>query len=154
MVGSCASPGRGLWLQPHLHRVMARYSNDYGTAYNAHSNAFSSAFHHSSRRDIDSSLLDDCLAGLKVATRSLWGFWKGSGRYMVLGFLVNMLRQLRHNLAMRRLLSFPHALVVVWVLLLLWGERWVFHSRVESCHWSSWENWVCCVRNHTFLRNL
>ncbi|KAH8906027.1 putative frost protein [Coniochaeta sp. PMI_546] len=120
---------------------MARYSNDYGTAHNAHSNAFSSAFHHSSRRDIDSSLLDDCLAGLKVATRSLWGFWKGSGRYMVLGFLVNMLRQLRYNLAMRRLLSFPHALVVVWVLLLLWGERWVFHSRVESCHWSSWENW-------------
>lgn len=122
---------------------MARYSNHYETDHNHHSNGFSSAFHHNSRRDIDSSLIDDCLAGVKGATRSLWRFWKGPGRRMAFGFLVNMLRQVRHNLAVRRLLSFPHALVALWLLLLLWGERWVFHSRVERCHWSSWENWVC-----------
>ncbi|KAB5549874.1 hypothetical protein GE09DRAFT_1128126 [Coniochaeta sp. 2T2.1] len=123
---------------------MARYSNDYGTAHHhssSSSNGFSSAFHHNSRRDLDSSLIDDCLAGVKGSTRSLWRFWKASGRRLAFGFLVNMLRQVRHNLAPRRLLSFPHALVVVWVLLLLWGERWVYHSRVERCHWSSWENW-------------
>ena len=124
---------------------MARYSSDYGTNHHHHrrGNGFSSAFDHNSRRDIDSSLIEDCLAGVKGAARSLWRFWKGSGRQLALGFLVSMLRQVRHNLAVRRLFSFPHALVVVWVLLLLWGERWVFHSRVERCHWSSWENWVC-----------
>ena len=142
-VGSCTLPG--LWLLPHLRRVMARYSSDYGTKHHhrRRSNGFSSAFDHNSRRDIDSSLIDDCLAGVKSAARSLWRFWKGSGRQLALGFLVSMLRQVQHNLTMRRLFSFPHALVVVWVLLLLWGERWVFHSRVERCHWSSWENWVC-----------
>lgn len=152
-VGSRANTGRDTgereraWLLPHLHRVMARYSSDYGTTQQStHSNAFSSAFHHNSHRHVDSSLIDDCLAGVKAAARSSWRFWKASGRHLVFAFLVNMLRRVRHNLAMRRLLSFPHALVAVWLLLLLWGERWVFHSRVESCHWSSWENWVCWLQ--------
>lgn len=57
-------------------------------------------------------------------------------------FLLSILHWVRHNLSMRRLFSFPHALVAVWVLLLLWGQGWVFHSRVERCHWSSWESWV------------
>jgi hypothetical protein len=126
--------------RPHQH-----YSSGYGTGHNTHHRNGFSAFHNS--RDIDSSLIDDCLAGMKGATRWLWRFWKGSGRLMVSGLLVKMLRQVRHNLAMRRLFSFPHALVVVWVLVLLWGERWVFHSRVERCHWSSWENWVCLAMN-------
>ena len=118
------------------------YSNGYGGAgHNTYRS--SSAFYHNPRRDVDSSLTDDCLAGVKGGARSLWRFWKGSGRHLAGGLAVNMLRRVRHNLAMRRLLSFPHALVAVWVLLLLWGERWVYHSRVEDCHWSSWENWVC-----------
>lgn len=122
------------------------YSNGYGTRHNSHaSNGLSSAFHHKSRREVDSSPLDDCLAGAKGAARKLWRFWKGNGRRMVSGFAVNMLRQIRHNLAFRRVVSAPHVLVIVWVLLLLWGEKWVFHSRVEDCHWSSWEKWVCAT---------
>ncbi|KAH8813204.1 hypothetical protein F5884DRAFT_832745 [Xylogone sp. PMI_703] len=41
----------------------------------------------------------------------------------------------------RHLLSLPHALVVIWVIALLWGERWVFQSAVEECEWSNWERW-------------
>lgn len=46
------------------------------------------------------------------------------------------------NLAPRRLLSFPHALVLVWMVILLWGERWVFESKVDDCAWKKWEKWV------------
>ncbi|KAI9047629.1 hypothetical protein LZ554_008342 [Drepanopeziza brunnea f. sp. 'monogermtubi'] len=41
----------------------------------------------------------------------------------------------------RNLLRLPHLFVLVWVLALLWGERWVFQSSVESCNWKSWERW-------------
>lgn len=42
---------------------------------------------------------------------------------------------------MARLLSFPHLLVAMWVFVLLWGERWVFESRVDHCDWDRWEQW-------------
>lgn len=45
----------------------------------------------------------------------------------------------------RQLLSLPHLFVLAWVLALLWGERWVFQSSVESCGWDSWERWVSSV---------
>lgn len=45
----------------------------------------------------------------------------------------------------RQLLSIPHLFVLAWVLALLWGERWVFQSSVESCGWESWERWVSAV---------
>ncbi|PBP19872.1 cdc1-like protein [Diplocarpon rosae] len=41
----------------------------------------------------------------------------------------------------RPLLSLPHLFVLVWVLALLWGERWVFRSHVDSCDWGLWERW-------------
>ncbi|KUJ24128.1 uncharacterized protein LY89DRAFT_703337 [Mollisia scopiformis] len=41
----------------------------------------------------------------------------------------------------RRLLSLPHAFIAIWVVLLLWGERWVFRSSVQECKWENWESW-------------
>ncbi|TVY65647.1 Cell division control protein [Lachnellula suecica] len=41
----------------------------------------------------------------------------------------------------RRLASLPHLLVAVWVLLLFWGERWVFWGAVKECEWGRWERW-------------
>ena len=46
----------------------------------------------------------------------------------------------------KRLLSLPHLFVAVWVLLLLWGERWVFESAVQACEWERWERWVSRCR--------
>lgn len=38
--------------------------------------------------------------------------------------------------------NLPHLLVGVWMVMLLWGERWVFQSAVEECKWENWERWV------------
>ncbi|KAI8312851.1 hypothetical protein K4K61_009485 [Colletotrichum sp. SAR11_59] len=68
---------------------------------------------------------------------------------------INMLYQagwqLRQNLTARRLLSFPHLLVCLWMLILLWGERWVFSSRVADCRWSNWESWPAGANPHHLI---
>lgn len=90
----------------------------------------------------DSSLIDDCFAGLQRSWRSLLRFWSTRGKRGAWACLLQSAQQLRRNLAMRRVFSFPHALVAVWLLVLLWGERWVFHTAVERCAWENWEKWV------------
>jgi hypothetical protein len=42
----------------------------------------------------------------------------------------------------RRLFTLVNVLVVVWWVVVYWGERRVFSSAVESCNWDSWEKWV------------
>ena len=49
---------------------------------------------------------------------------------------------MERNCTRRRLLSLPHAFVLLWVVVLLWGERWVFRSAIEACKWEGWERWV------------
>lgn len=51
----------------------------------------------------------------------------------------------------RRLLSFPHLLVALWMLVMLWGERWVFASRVSSCDWDHWEDWPAGATPHHLI---
>ncbi|TVY28309.1 Cell division control protein [Lachnellula hyalina] len=41
----------------------------------------------------------------------------------------------------RALASLPHLFVVIWVLVLWWGERWVFWDAVRECEWGRWERW-------------
>ena len=33
-------------------------------------------------------------------------------------------------------------LVLIWVLTLWWGEKYVFQSHISACQWSNWEKWV------------
>lgn len=56
--------------------------------------------------------------------------------------LPRALRQAQRSWLPRRLLSLPHLFVGIWVLVLLWGERWVFQSSVDQCEWGNWERWV------------
>ncbi|PHH78579.1 hypothetical protein CDD82_2970 [Ophiocordyceps australis] len=58
-----------------------------------------------------------------------------------MAFAIRTLHQIRRNLTRRRLLSFPHALVLIWILVLLRGERWAFQSSVSECAWNNWEKW-------------
>lgn len=44
-----------------------------------------------------------------------------------------------------RSIYLPHILIVLWVFILLWGERWVFNSSVVACDWKKWERWVCSI---------
>lgn len=94
----------------------------------------------------DDSFLEECAALVSRSCRRLWAFATGPGCRRLSGALLRAAHQMRRNLAARRLLSFPHALVALWVLMLLWGERWVFHSAVERCDWGEWESWVSLFR--------
>lgn len=86
------------------------------------------------------------LARLNWASRQqallLWAWARGPARHYAAALLESVLVQLGRNMTARRLLSFPHALVLVWVLILVWGERWVFDSKVDDCAWKKWEKWV------------
>lgn len=42
---------------------------------------------------------------------------------------------------LRDLVTFPHLLILLWVICLLWGERWVFTTSLQDCKWENWERW-------------
>ncbi|KAG9258154.1 calcineurin-like phosphoesterase-domain-containing protein [Emericellopsis atlantica] len=75
---------------------------------------------------------------ISILSFRLWNYLRGPTPR-------NLWRRAVHRLAVnltpRRVLSFPHLLVGVWMVVLLWGERWVFDSRVASCDWDHWEDW-------------
>ena len=43
---------------------------------------------------------------------------------------------------LRNIFSLVNALVVLWWVVLRWGERAVFDKAVQSCAWDKWEKWV------------
>lgn len=73
---------------------------------------------------------------------NIWAWSLGPGRQLATTYGLRALNRLRSNLARRRLLSFPHLVVGIWVLIVLYGELWVFDSKVADCHWDHWEKWV------------
>lgn len=54
----------------------------------------------------------------------------------------------------RDLLVIPLALIIIWSMVLWWGEEVVFRRSLESCAWSNWESWVFQLSNslHRILR--
>lgn len=42
----------------------------------------------------------------------------------------------------RGLLGIPLVLVIIWMLVLWWGEEAIFRRKVEDCAWDRWESWV------------
>lgn len=88
------------------------------------------------------STLDDFYMAVRRRAQMLATWARGPGRQRATVLASGALHQMRRNLAPRRLLSFPHALVLVWMVVLLWGERWVFDSKVQDCAWRNWEKWV------------
>jgi hypothetical protein len=75
---------------------------------------------------------------------SLWHWAMGPGRKTATRVALRIADRIKQNLAPRRLFSFPHLLVACWFVVLLWGERWVFETKVDSCDWDHWEKWVSC----------
>ncbi|KAL2270202.1 hypothetical protein VTJ83DRAFT_2386 [Remersonia thermophila] len=73
--------------------------------------------------------------------RALLRFWRDRGRRIAYAAVRSAAHRLRLNLAYDRLFAFPHLLVAIWFFMLLWGERWAFHSKVQRCRWSAWEKW-------------
>lgn len=97
----------------------------------------------------------DAYAGAAAQTRRAWIWLQGPGRKIATIVVGTTAYYLRRNLAPRRLFSFPHFLVAVWIVILLWGERWMFDSKVETCSWDHWEKWVrnTCNGAHSLRPN-
>jgi ethanolamine phosphate phosphodiesterase len=88
------------------------------------------------------TLADKLTVRLHDAARYAGRWARGPARQWASQLPTTLGDRIRRNLASRRLLSFPHLLVAVWMIALLWGERWAFSNRVRSCRWENWENWV------------
>lgn len=104
------------------------------------------------RNPFDDGGPPSCADGLRSVQRiasgaatSLFAFSRGPGAKMAINFVSRVAWHLRRNLTRRRLLSFPHFVLLLWVFVLLRGERWIFHWKVEQCKWNKWENWVCML---------
>ncbi|KAF6229869.1 hypothetical protein HO133_004206 [Letharia lupina] len=75
----------------------------------------------------------------RLPTRVNWNeIWRRS-----LG-IVGMLRSWRP----RDLLGIPLALIIIWWVVLWWGEEVVFRHSVENCVWSNWESWPATSTPH------
>lgn len=48
----------------------------------------------------------------------------------------------------KNLLYVPLALIVIWWMVLWWGEEVVFRRSVEDCTWSNWESWPATSTPH------
>lgn len=81
-------------------------------------------------------------SGLGVQMQRLWDRQSYESISTHPSKIPRVLRRAQSDWNVRRLLSLPHLLVVVWALVLLWGERWVFQSSIEACEWRKWERWV------------
>jgi hypothetical protein len=53
----------------------------------------------------------------------------------------------RGDWSFRRLLTLSNILVLLWWVVLYWGERGTFNAAIESCNWDKWEDWV----SHTHM---
>ncbi|KAL3423482.1 calcineurin-like phosphoesterase [Phlyctema vagabunda] len=62
--------------------------------------------------------------------------------------LPRSLRQAQRAFSIRKLLSLPHLLAAIWLVVLLWGERWVFQNSIAECDWDKWERWPAGTTPH------
>ncbi|MCJ1287376.1 hypothetical protein MMC26_006725 [Xylographa opegraphella] len=61
-------------------------------------------------------------------------------------FILNVsFQQLRHFLRPSRT---KLGLILIWLLVLWWGEKRVFRSSIEICQWDTWEAWPPAVTPH------
>lgn len=61
---------------------------------------------------------------------------------MAIAHLPRRMWNSRRTLTRRHILNLPNVFVVLWIFVLLWGEKWVFQSSIDACDWSKWERWV------------
>ncbi|KAJ6172495.1 hypothetical protein N7470_001562 [Penicillium chermesinum] len=45
------------------------------------------------------------------------------------------------RLVLRKILTVPNAVIIIWIYTLWWGERTVFQESTNACLWESWERW-------------
>ncbi|KAI2777534.1 hypothetical protein F4815DRAFT_481135 [Daldinia loculata] len=128
------------------------YSNGNGYGYPSSPLPTSSSYDYGYMNNNEpQSICDEILACFGVMLGQLWGYINGRGRQVAWSWAMKAAHQIRKNMTRQRLLSFPHLLVAFWILVMLWGERWVFASRIRSCDWDHWEDWPAGVTPHRLI---
>lgn len=107
----------------------------------SHSNGVLARKRNPFHDDRDSTCGDVAFALRRHLTKAL-AFLRANGPRIAANLAVRAAWHVRRNLTRRRMLSFPHLLILVWVFVLLRGESWIFHWKVDSCRWEHWEDWV------------
>ncbi|KAI0151555.1 hypothetical protein GGR57DRAFT_492870 [Xylariaceae sp. FL1272] len=122
----------------------------YGSGTGHQPTSYSSRY---SSRSLDHSISiwDEIIVASRNFMRRLWAYGKGYGRLSAWSVTMNAGQQLRRNMVRRRLLSFPHLLAALWIVVLLWGERWLFVTKVQSCDWDHWEDWPAGATPHRLV---
>ncbi|KAI1431673.1 hypothetical protein GGR50DRAFT_52852 [Xylaria sp. CBS 124048] len=123
----------------------------YRTYGSSGSGRYSPGVYSSSAYDPGASIWDELRDGLWGLSRRIWRYGQSQGRRSASGLAIRGGQQLRRNMVRRRLLSFPHLLVGVWLLILLWGERWTFANKVQNCDWDHWEDWPKGATPHRLI---
>ena len=126
------------------------YGNAYGYNYGYQaSSAVASSYDYRNQADFQ-SICDDILGGARNLFHHLRAYLSAKLRSQrgFSGLASRAAFQFRRNLTRQRLLSFPHLIVLFWVFVLLWGERWIFATKVRSCDWDHWEDWVRFMPNN------
>ncbi|ATY63181.1 manganese ion homeostasis (Fr) [Cordyceps militaris] len=95
--------------------------------------------------------LDSASDAAKLQARRALSWLQGPGLRAATAVTLTVAHHARRNLVARRIFSLPHALVAIWIVILLWGERWVFDSKVESCSWDHWESWPRGTHPHRLV---
>jgi hypothetical protein len=76
-------------------------------------------------------------------THQAWRLGRAFFRYRIRPAVQGKTNELRRgNWSVKRLFTLVNGLVLLWWVVLYWGERGVFNSAVESCNWDKWEDWV------------
>ena len=47
------------------------------------------------------------------------------------------------TLRLQDIINIPVGIVLLWILVLWWGEEHVFNRSISTCEWDKWETWVC-----------
>ncbi|RYP59461.1 hypothetical protein DL769_008520 [Monosporascus sp. CRB-8-3] len=127
------------------------YGHGYG--YSAPTSASMAASYEYRNQADFQSICDDILAGARKLLHQLGTYLQTSlrGHQGFSGLAMRAGYQFRRNMTRRRLLSFPHLIVALWVIVLLWGERWIFAAKVRSCDWDHWEDWPQGANPHRLI---
>ncbi|KKA28709.1 hypothetical protein TD95_003790 [Thielaviopsis punctulata] len=94
------------------------------------------------------SPFEECVEILTEIATNLWKMMLNNGIPALAASARRLLWYASRHLSPRRVFSFPHVLVIIWVIVLLRGERWVFYYKVNHCLWDKWEEWPADAKPH------
>ena len=103
------------------------------------------------------SIVERFFTALPLSLAGLLRKTLGLAKYMIIDRAMwrvpRTWQEARQRLHPRGLLNLPNAFIVVWIIVLLWGERWVFEKSITACQWASWERWVSLKLYITILHH-